>query len=169
MQSASEALLCSPEILDQRACEEKPLSIILTEHVIEVNIPNMLGYEQIAMESAASFAKIIGFAQERIEDLKTAVSEACLNAIKHGNKGRWEARVIVTMSFKKNSLNICVKDEGSGITELPQEPNIERNIENVESRKGIGIYLIKQLVDQVEFNELTKKGHVVKMTMKLTQ
>ena len=121
------------------------------------------------MESAASFAKIIGFAQERIEDLKTAVSEACLNAIKHGNKGRWEARVIVTMSFKKNSLNICVKDEGSGITKLPQEPDIERIIENVESRKGIGIYLIKQLVDQVEFNELTKKGHVVKMTMKLTQ
>ena len=145
------------------------MSIILTEHVIEVNLPNMLGYERIAMESAASFAKIIGFAQERIEDLKTAVSEACLNAIKHGNKGRWEARVIVTMSFKKNSLNICVKDEGSGITKLPQEPDIERIIENVESRKGIGIYLIKQLVDQVEFNELTKKGHVVKMTMKLTQ
>lgn len=145
------------------------LSIKLTEHVIEVNLPNMLGYERIAMESAASFAKIIGFAQERIDDLKTAVSEACLNAIKHGNKGRWGARVIVTMSFKKNSLNICVIDEGSGITEFPQKPNIERIMEDVDSRKGIGIYLIKQLVDQVEFNEFTKNGHVVKMTMKLTQ
>ncbi len=59
---------------------------MLDERTIEVSLPNMLGYERIAMQCAASFAKIVGFVPERVEDLKTAVSEACLNAMEHGNK-----------------------------------------------------------------------------------
>ncbi|MEE9213674.1 MAG: ATP-binding protein, partial [Thermodesulfobacteriota bacterium] len=38
------------------------------------------------MEQVATLAKEIGFSDDRIEDLKTAVSEACLNAIEHGNE-----------------------------------------------------------------------------------
>jgi len=56
---------------------------------IELHIPSVLGFERVAMETAASVAKKIGFTEDRIEDLKTAVSEACLNAIEHGNK-KWK-------------------------------------------------------------------------------
>jgi len=42
-----------------------------------------------------------------------------------------------------------------------------RRIENLEPPKGLGIYLIKQLVDEVEFNNMTKDGHTVKMVIKL--
>ena len=68
---------------------------ILDGRTVEVTLPNKLGYERIAMECSASFAKMFGLKKERIEDLKTAVSEACLNAIEHGNKGRPEARVVI--------------------------------------------------------------------------
>jgi serine/threonine-protein kinase RsbW len=139
------------------------------QQTIEVNMPNKPGYERIAMECSASFARIIGFVQERIEDLKTAVSEACLNAIEHGNKGRPGARVIVTMSFDDDTLSISVKDEGVGVSELPKAPNIEERIENLEPPRGLGIYLIKQLVDHVEFNQMTQDGHVVRMAIKMTR
>jgi serine/threonine-protein kinase RsbW len=121
------------------------------------------------MECSASFARIIGFVQERIEDLKTAVSEACLNAIEHGNKGRPGARVIVTMSFDEDTLSVSVKDEGAGVSELPKAPDIEERIESLEPPRGLGIYLIKQLVDHVEFNQMTKDGHVVRMAIKMTR
>ena len=141
----------------------------LNDKTIEVSLPSKLGYERIAMESSASFAKIVGFMKERIEDLKTAVSEACLNAMEHGNKGRDDARVVVTMSFENDVLSVSVKDEGKGISEFPHEPDIEKKVEKLEPSKGLGVFLIKQLVDQVEFNNTTEDGHVVKMDIKLTR
>ena len=97
--------------------EKRKMVRRLNEQTVEVTLPSKIGYERIAMECSASFAKIIGFVPERIEDLKTAVSEACLNAIEHGNKGRPEARVVVTMNFKDNTFSVSVKDEGEGLEE----------------------------------------------------
>jgi serine/threonine-protein kinase RsbW len=140
----------------------------LDENTIEISLPTQIGYERIAMDCSASFAKIVGFVKERIEDLKTAVSEACLNAMEHGNKGHIEARVVVTLNFKDDTLSISIKDEGKGIPELPQEPDIEKKVYNLEPPKGFGIYLIKELMDQVEFNQIMQDGHIVRMIMKLT-
>jgi serine/threonine-protein kinase RsbW len=57
---------------------------MMTENKIELHIPSVIGFEKVAMECAASVAKKMGFTEDRIEDLKTAVAEACLNAIEHG-------------------------------------------------------------------------------------
>ena len=53
---------------------------------VEVRLPSRLGYEKVAMSTAASVAKLMGFREDRIEDLKTAIAEACINAIEHGNR-----------------------------------------------------------------------------------
>ena len=140
---------------------------ILDETTVEVSLPSRLGYERIAMECSASFARMVGLPQDRIEDLKTAVSEACLNAIEHGNKGRPEARVVVTMSCEKGTFAVSVVDEGEGISELPEPPDIEKKLEKLQPPRGLGVYLIKQLVDQVEFNRMTEDGHEVRMVIKM--
>ena len=147
--------------------EERATVRALDERTVEVSLPSKIGYERIAMECSASFAKILGLAQERIEDLKTAVAEACLNAIEHGNKWRPEARVIVKFSRSDDVLSVAVMDEGDGIGELPEEPEIERKLENLEPPRGLGIYLIKHLVDQVEFNAASTEGHTVTMVIRL--
>ena len=51
------------------------------EKAIEIIIDNKLGYERVAMACAASYAKMMGFSDERIEDLKTVVAEAAINAV----------------------------------------------------------------------------------------
>ena len=140
---------------------------MLDDRTVEVNLPNVNGYERIAMECSASFAKIGGLVKERIEDLKTAVSEACLNAMEHGNRGRPESRVVITMNMGKKDFKVSVMDEGDGITKIPQSIDIKRKIENLEPPNGLGLFLIQQLVDQVEFNKLKNGGHVVKMVLKL--
>ena len=147
---------------------EEPREMIrmLDEKTVAVSLPNKLGYERVAMDCSASLARIAGLGKERIEDLKTAVSEACLNAIEHGNKGRTDARVIVTMDFKDDAFSVSVMDEGKGIPEMPKEPNIEKKIEELETPRGLGIYLMKQLTDQVDFNA-KGDGHVVRMVIKL--
>jgi len=147
--------------------EEREMVRIIDGQSIEFSLPNKLGYERIAMEGSASFARIVGFVSERIEDLKTAVAEACINAIEHGNKARPDARVLVTMNYGDGVLSVSVKDEGEGIDEFPEEPDILKKIEHLQTPRGLGIFLIKQLVDQVEFNKMTSKGYVVRMLIKM--
>jgi len=139
----------------------------LNNRTVEVSLPSRLGYERIAMDCSASFAKMAGFAPERIEDLKTAVAEACLNAIEHGNKDHPDTRVLVTMNFKDDRFSVSVKDNGNGIPSLPKDKAVMQSIEKLEPPEGLGTYLIKQLVDEVEFNNMTKDGHAVKMVIKL--
>ena len=109
---------------------------LLDERTLEVNLPNKVGYERVAMECSAAFAKIVGFVRERIDDLKTAVAEACLNAMEHGNKLRPDARVVVTMKFDDGTFTVSVADEGEGLIDLPEDPDIEKKIENWKHREG---------------------------------
>jgi serine/threonine-protein kinase RsbW len=146
------------------------LIIMLSENTIEVSLPNKLGYERVAMACSATFAKIVGFLPERVEDLKTAVSEACLNAMEHGNLNRPDRRVLVRMNYGDHVFSVSVMDQGEGMKETPKIPDdleIDKKIEALEIPRGIGMFLIKQLVDQVEFNQLTNEGHMVRMLLRL--
>ncbi len=137
------------------------------ERTVEINLPNKLGYERIAMDCSASFARIVGFRVDQIEDLKTAVAEACINAMEHGNRWRTEARVIVTMKFDDDVFTVSVMDEGEGIVELPEDPDIVKKLERLQPARGLGIFLIRNLVDQVEFNQVNEEGHVLRMVLQL--
>ena len=139
----------------------------MSARTIEVSLANKLGYERVAMACSASFAQMMGLSPERIEDLKTVVAEAAINAMQHGNKGRPDARVTVSMNCKDDTINVSVMDEGDGIKEFPPKPDIEKIIAELESPIGFGLFLINQLTDQVEFNEVADGGHVVKMAIKV--
>jgi serine/threonine-protein kinase RsbW len=141
----------------------------LDKRTIEVDLPSKVGYERVAMECSASFAKLAGLVAERIEDLKSAVAEACINAMQHGNKWRPEARVIVNMNFKDDTFIVSVMDQGDGMSKLPEYPGIARIIEENVSPRGLGVFLIRHLVDEVKFNQMSDGGHMMIMEIKLTK
>ena len=138
----------------------------MNDRTIEVRLANQLGYERVAMACSASFARMMGLSPERIEDLKTMVSEAAINAMMHGNKGRPDARVVVFMNCQGDTIHVSVMDEGDGIEQFPPEPDIEKIIENLDPPIGFGLFLIKKLADQVEFNRIDGR-HVVNMAIKM--
>ena len=141
----------------------------LDKRTIEVNLPSKMGYERVAMECSAAFAKIAGLVAERIEDLKSAVAEACINAMQHGNKWRPEARVVVNMNLRDDSFVVSVMDQGDGVPEIPEYPGITRIIEENVSPRGLGVFMIQHLVDEVKFNQMADGGHLVIMEIKLTK
>ena len=145
----------------------KDMPASFNDNAVEIVLDNKLGYERVAMACAASFAKMMSFSDERIEDLKTVVAEAAINAIQHGNKDRPDAKVAIFMNFKDGALQIAVADNGGGIKDLPPKPDIDRIIEKLDPPTGFGTFLIKQLADEVEFNEMTDGGHLVKMAIRL--
>ena len=118
---------------------------------VEVRLPSRLGYEKVAMSTAASVAKLMGFREDRIEDLKTAVAEACINAIEHGNRLNEGLSVGVVLSAGEDSLEVKVIDDGKGLKALPPKPDIDRKIHGEEDPRGMGMFLIQALVDEAEW------------------
>lgn len=118
---------------------------------VEVRLPSRLGYEKVAMSTAASVAKLMGFREDRIEDLKTAVAEACINAIEHGNRLNEGLSVGVVLSAGEDALEVKVIDDGKGLKTLPQKPDIDKKIHGEEDPRGMGMFLIQALVDEAEW------------------
>ena len=134
---------------------------------IEISLPNEIGFERIAMASAEIYAKMLGLAPERIEDLKTIVAEAAINAMQHGNKEDPDARVTVSMKLKDNTIHVTVMDQGEGFSEFMPDPDIERIVNEQDPPVGFGTFLIRQLADQVEIDKTAEGANIVRMTIKL--
>src|SRR5579872_7315983 len=73
---------------------------------VEIFLPSTLGYEKVARSAAEAVAQEMGFSDDRIEDLKTAVAEACMNAIEHGNQGSQTAAVTVLLTAANEQLEV---------------------------------------------------------------
>ena len=133
---------------------------------LEIHIPNVFGSEKLAMDFAATEAKKMGLSVGRVEDLKTAVSEACLNAMEHGNKMDASMKVGVILNVEEMNLQVTVQDVGDEIGPV-ETPNIEDKIEGKSDRRGWGIFLIKNLVDEVKFESAPEGGNLVRMIIHL--
>ena len=121
---------------------------------VEVRLPSRMGYEKVAMGTAAAVAKLMGFREDRIEDLKTAVAEACINAIEHGNRLNEKLSVGVVLSSDADSLEVKVIDDGTGTKKHPgklERPDIDRKMLGEEDPRGMGMFLIQALVDEAEW------------------
>lgn len=139
------------------------------QNTIEVHIPSVLGYEKVAMDSAAAVARLMNFHSNRIEDLKTAVSEACTNAMEHGNRLQKNTSVLVTLKIGKKSLEVNIRDEGKGLKSEVPEPDLDSQIDNCEDPRGWGVFLIKNLVDEVEFMQGPEGGNLTRMVIHLNR
>jgi serine/threonine-protein kinase RsbW len=130
-------------------------SIIVTKPtMVEVRLPSRMGFEKVAMSTAASVAKLMGFREDRIEDLKTAIAEACINAIEHGNRLNEKLSVGVVLSVSADSLEVKVIDDGKGMNRKPglvSKPDIDRKMHGDEGPRGMGMFLIQALVDEAEW------------------
>src|ERR1700743_791898 len=93
---------------------------------VEVRLPSRMGYEKVAMSTAASVAKLMGFREDRIEDLKTPIAEGCINAIEHGNRLNEKRSVGVILSAGADALEVKVLDDGTGMKKQPAKPDIDR-------------------------------------------
>ena len=136
---------------------------------VEIILANQLGFEKVAVACSASFAQLFGLPQNRIEDLKTVVGEAFSNAMQHGNKGRSDAKVKISLQCKDDAVIVRVIDEGGGIKTVPPVPVIDEIIEQKKLITGFGLFLIRRLADEVEFKEMTDSGHMVKMTINMKE
>lgn len=142
----------------------------IKETAVEVRLPSRLGFEKVAMGTAASVAKLMGFPEDRIEDLKTAVAEACINAIEHANRLDDNLSIGVILSATDDSLEVKVVDEGEGVSKRPSDPDIDRKMHGEEGTRGMGMFLIQALVDEAEWVKGSKDNKsYVRLVIRLSK
>ncbi len=144
--------------------EMKPL-----EKIIELRLPSRLGYERVAMDTASSLARRMGFHGDRVDALKTAVSEAVTNAIEHGNQHDAAMKVVVLLTVRDDELIVSVADQGRQMLDqhhTTRVPQIQ-DILHKDDKGGWGIWLIRELVDEVEFTTAPSGGNQVRMVIYL--
>jgi serine/threonine-protein kinase RsbW len=141
------------------------------EKIIELRLPSKLGYERVAMDTASSLAKRMGFDNDRVESLKTAISEAVTNAIEHGNQQDAAMKVVVLLTARDDELIISVADQGRKQLDADcttRTPQIEDAMVKAD-KGGWGIWLIRELMDEVEFTTAPSGGNQVRMVIHLEQ
>ena len=138
------------------------------EQLVELKLPNILGSEKVAIEKAVTIAEKMGFSMDKIEDLKTAIAEACINAIEHGNKFDENTQVGITFATDDTSLQVVVHDEGDGI-DPKKIPKDRIDKDGMPRRRGYGVFLISNLVNEFSIEKKPGKGNNVKMLIHLNR
>jgi serine/threonine-protein kinase RsbW len=141
-------------------------SLDQTDGVIELEIParpEFVGLARLVVSSLASTRRDLE--DDRIDDLKLAVSEACTNAIEAHAEVDLDERVVVRWSEAPDRLEVQVEDRGRGFDPeaLPEHPPVT-DPERLNFERGLGIPLIRTLVDEVEFDP-SESGTAVRMVM----
>jgi serine/threonine-protein kinase RsbW len=133
---------------------------------MELSFPSELGYEKVAREAVAAFARRLGCDRERVEDLKTALGEACINAIEHGNGHTPGLRVDVSCICTDDRLQVEVHDcglkryESSGTI-----ASIDLKLRGLAPLRGMGLMMIGQLVDEAGFTESADGGNLFRLVL----
>jgi serine/threonine-protein kinase RsbW len=134
---------------------------------IELQVPSKAGYERVAMDAAGAAARLMGFAPSRVEDLRTAVSEACINAMEHGHQFNAAMKVVVILTMHDEALEVEIADKGQGCPDVVEPPDIKRKFEGEQPSRGWGMFLIKALMDEVDINVRSEIGNVTRMVVRL--
>lgn len=129
----------------------------MNKDVITIKLPSKAEYVSIARLAASVISNTVGFNIEEIDDIKVAVGEACNNAVLHGKSEEEVYEINFVLSDEK--IHIEVKDNGIGFDEDKYE---EPDLNNLKGN-GLGIYIMKSLMDEVDISAENKEGTTLKM------
>jgi serine phosphatase RsbU (regulator of sigma subunit)/anti-sigma regulatory factor (Ser/Thr protein kinase) len=127
------------------------------------------GNERQAIDQVAEAVAGLGLAAPRLERLKTAVGEATMNAIEHGNGNRPELPVEVSVVTDDTDLVVRITDQG-GQRPLPEveAPNLEAKLAGEQTPRGWGLFLIQNMVDELR-TAVDQHHHTIELIMHLKE
>jgi serine/threonine-protein kinase RsbW len=126
----------------------------------QISIPSSLNYLKDVDDFVEKKLKKCGLSESDLADVAISVTEAVTNAVIHGNKCDLQKRVTITLKIKESDITVWVKDQGNGFDPDSVPSPVEN--ENVLKKVGRGIFILKSLMDEVDFAYEPHEGTVVK-------
>ncbi len=127
-----------------------------------ITIPSSLDYLPKVDEYVEGKLRELGVDEDRLADIAVSVTEAVTNAVLHGNKNDLTKKVQVKLKADSSRVEITVEDQGNGFNPESIQSPVEEG--NLLKEAGRGIFILKSLMDEIDFVILPRKGTTVKMT-----
>jgi anti-sigma regulatory factor (Ser/Thr protein kinase) len=132
------------------------------------SIPGEEGNERLAMDRVAAAVDGLGLSPARLERLKTAVSEAAMNAIEYGSQGRADVPVDVEVETTVESIVVRITDRAlsGSVPDDAEAPDIALKLAGEQKPRGWGLFLIKNMVDSMD---VTSDGSTQTVTLTMAR
>lgn len=125
------------------------------------------GNERVALAQVAEAVAGEGLSPGRLERLKTAVAEAAMNAIEHGNRNQPEIPVDVVVTAADGDIVVTITDQGGAPEGAgpAADPDLAAKLAGEQAPRGWGLFLIRNMVDAMD---VTTDGtrHTVRLVMR---
>ena len=120
-------------------------------------------------EFVSNAAKEFGFSDEDIGKIALAVDEACTNVIKHAYRYDPTQEISVTVSGNGRAFEVAIRDRGTGFDprSVPR-PDMKEYLSHFR-RGGLGVHLMRSLMDNVEYAMEPGKQNEVRLIKHLPQ
>ncbi|HEY6314067.1 MAG TPA: ATP-binding protein [Streptosporangiaceae bacterium] len=131
-------------------------------------LPSEPGNERLALARVAESVAGLDLPDGRLEKLKTAVAEATMNAIEHGNQNRAEIPVEVEVTQVGDEIVVAITDRGGEVhpgPDNPEEPDLLMKLDGGQSPRGWGLFLIRNMVDAMDVT-INGQRHTISLTMR---
>ena len=114
------------------------------------SIPSEPGNERQAAAKVVESVSDLSLPGPRLKKLETAVAEATMNAMEHGNKYQSDAPVKIHVHKVDHKLRVRITDQGGG-SPIPEntDPDLDAKLTGEQSPRGWGLFLIKNMVDEM--------------------
>jgi serine/threonine-protein kinase RsbW len=121
-------------------------------HEYKLRIPSQTDNLELIRVFVAKLAEKVGFGSNDIGKIELAIDEACTNVIKHAYKGDRSKPLDIAIQIDFQKFTIVVTDQGKGFN--PKKVNIPKMDEYLAELRvgGLGIYLMKTLMDEVDYD-----------------
>lgn len=128
---------------------------------VEIEIPPRPGYVGVVRLALASLARTAGMDEERVDELKIAVSEACTNALAANEEAGSGEALQIRWTQAETSVIVEVEDRAGN----PDRPNLEDS-QGFSTRHAMAVALLQSLADEYQTSQ-GDDGSVTRMSFTL--
>ena len=114
---------------------------------------------QVVRAAVGQYGRLLDLSEEEAHRLKAAVNEACANIIRHGYGWDPGQRIVITFTLSDASLEILVRDFGR----KPDPMHLEPREADPARPGGLGLPLIRSVMDEVEFDLSQERGTTLRL------
>jgi len=128
-----------------------------------ISVPASTAYISAVRDFVGLYANQFGFNDREVDEIRLAVDEAYTNVIKHAYQFDENERVLIALGSQSDEFWISITDQGRAFDPSKYaEPDIKERI-RLKKRGGVGVYLIRKLMDAVEYHN-TDGMNEIRMT-----
>lgn len=136
------------------------------KNYMKLEFPSNDCNEAFARSAVACFAAQLDPTLEELGDIRTAVSEAVNNCIKHAYPNGLGIIILWCRIIKNNTLDIVIKDRGVGISNLEQAKKPMYATGSGE-QSGMGFTIMESFMTELSVTSIPRKGTTVHMKKRI--